>query len=158
MNLKKVLAVFSVCAGFLQQPVCAQMVDSHGMLLQFNSDSTAVVLRVQNVKQCGIPSSVEWNGVNYVVSCIGPSAFYFCFSLQTVSIPNTVLKISSEAFFHCSSLQRVHVESIDPPICEDGAFSGINLRHCVLYVPKGSLHRYKKSETWRKFGKIKEYK
>ena len=158
MYINKALIVFCLCLGLTQQSVCAQIVDTHGMLFQFNNDSTAAVVCVQNVKRCGILPCVEWNGIGYVVNCIGTNAFYCRYSVQNVYIPETVIRISPNAFFQCTSLQHIYMECSEPPVCDDNAFADIDFRRCVLHVPSGSLQRYKNSEAWSRFRKIKEYK
>ena len=42
---------------------------------------------------------------------IGSSAFYYCYSLQSVSIPSSVTSIGTSAFSSCSSLQSVSIPS-----------------------------------------------
>lgn len=158
MFLNKTLIVFCLCLGLTQQSVCAQIADTHGMLFQFNNDSTATVVRVLSVKSCGIPPLVEWNGIGYVVNRIGANAFYCRYSVHDVNIPETVIRISSNAFFQCTSLQHIYLESSEPPVCEANAFVDVDFRRCVIHVPSGSLLRYKNSETWGRFRKIKEYK
>ena len=67
-----------------------------------------------NVK---IPESVEYNGVTYSVTKIANRAFANCESLESISIPSTVLQIGdatttmfSMPFYGCSSLKNVRFE------------------------------------------------
>ncbi|MDO4462910.1 MAG: leucine-rich repeat protein, partial [Bacteroidia bacterium] len=46
-----------------------------------------------------IPSTVTYNGQSYSVTSIGSSAFQYCSSLTSVTIPNSVTSIGSEAFY-----------------------------------------------------------
>lgn len=48
-----------------------------------------------------IPSTVAYNGTTYTVVSIGNEAFYECYSLTGISIPNTVNTISKRAFYRC---------------------------------------------------------
>ncbi len=48
-----------------------------------------------------IPSSVVYNGNTYSVTSIGNSAFYECYGLTSVTIPNSVTSIGSSAFYRC---------------------------------------------------------
>ncbi|MBO5749261.1 MAG: leucine-rich repeat domain-containing protein, partial [Muribaculaceae bacterium] len=54
-----------------------------------------------------IPSSVNYNGVTYSVTSIGEDAFYECYSLTSIEIPNSVTSIGNYAFYRCSSLTSV---------------------------------------------------
>ena len=53
------------------------------------------------------------NLTNYTIRqgtrCIGYRAFYYCSSLQSVSIPKSVTSIGDDAFHDCSSLQSVTI-------------------------------------------------
>ena len=48
-----------------------------------------------------IPETVEYNGHNYKVTCIGNKAFDECTSLTSVTIPNGVTTIDDGAFYNC---------------------------------------------------------
>ena len=56
-----------------------------------------------------IPSEVTHNGVSYNVTCIGNDAFYDCYGLTSVMIPNSVTSIGECAFRYCSSLTSVSI-------------------------------------------------
>ena len=56
-----------------------------------------------------IPSSVVYNGNTYSVTSIGNSAFYECYGLTSVTIPNSVTSIGSSAFYRCSGLTSVTI-------------------------------------------------
>ena len=50
-----------------------------------------------------IPSSVNYEGITYVVTSIGDSAFRDCDSLTSIEIPNSVTWIGYYAFQSCTS-------------------------------------------------------
>ena len=56
-----------------------------------------------------IPETVTYEGTTYSVTSIGDSAFTYCYSLTSVTIPNSVTSIGSSAFFHCSSLTSITI-------------------------------------------------
>lgn len=70
-----------------------------------------------NVK---IPESVEYNGVTYSVTKVANKAFANCQSLESISIPSTVVKIgvtynnsdygASLPFYNCTALKSVRFE------------------------------------------------
>ena len=55
-----------------------------------------------------IPSSVMYEGNEYIVTSIGRSAFDSCNGLTSVVIPNTVTSIRTFAFFRCTGLNAVY--------------------------------------------------
>ena len=56
-----------------------------------------------------IPETVTYNDTTYSVTSIGKSAFMRCYSLTSVTIPNSVTSIEYEAFELCSSLTSVTI-------------------------------------------------
>ncbi len=56
-----------------------------------------------------IPSSVTYEDVTYSVTSIGNSAFYQCYGLTSVTIPNSVTSIGNSAFYRCYGLTSVTI-------------------------------------------------
>ena len=56
-----------------------------------------------------IPESVEYNGATYNVTIIGDKAFYDCYGLKSVVIPNSVTSIGNDAFYDCSGLTSIEI-------------------------------------------------
>ena len=54
-----------------------------------------------------IPVKVSYNGKVYTVASIGNKAFYYCRSLTSVNIPDSLTSIGEEAFYSCSNLESV---------------------------------------------------
>ena len=89
----------------------AQKVEIDGIAYNLSSDLTASVTS-KNPDYSGditIPSTVTYNGINYSVSSIGDSAFYFCYSLTSITIPNSVTLIGDRAFSWCRSLTSITI-------------------------------------------------
>ena len=59
--------------------------------------------------------------IEYVVTSIGENAFYGCWNLNSVSIPNTVTNIGKYAFYGCSNLTTITLPNMVTEIGE-GAF------------------------------------
>ena len=56
-----------------------------------------------------IPATVNYNSTTYSMTSIGNSAFFWCFALTQVNIPNSVTSIGDYAFYNCSALTQVTI-------------------------------------------------
>ena len=54
-----------------------------------------------------IPNKITYNDVIYSVTSIGEKAFYCCYGLTSIEIPNSVTSIGDEAFYNCRELTSV---------------------------------------------------
>ena len=70
-----------------------------------------------------IPESVTYNDTVYSVTSIGSNAFEDCFSLTSITIPNSVTRIRWYAFADCSSLTSITIPNSVTSI-EDNVFNG----------------------------------
>ena len=69
-----------------------------------------------------IPESITFENSIYSVTSIGYAAFEECYSLTSVTIPNSVASIEDEAFYNCNSLTSVTIPNSVTSI-GDKAFS-----------------------------------
>ncbi|OAV68319.1 hypothetical protein Barb4_02109 [Bacteroidales bacterium Barb4] len=90
-----------------------------------------------------IPSAVPYNGRVYAVTGIGMGAFLGHPSVERVTVPSGVQRISGRAFARCSRLQEITVGWNSPQEVsyERDAFEGVPAS-CKIRIPKGSEERY----------------
>ena len=56
-----------------------------------------------------IQEKITYEGVDYPVESIGDYAFYYCSSLTSITIPNSVRSIGKEAFYNCKGLTSITI-------------------------------------------------
>ena len=89
------------------------------------------------------------------------SSFFFndCVSLKTITIPKSVTQLGGSLFKGCTSLASITCLNPQPPVCESSTFGstfdGVDFT-IPLYVPKGSMLKYKAADGWRNFVLIRE--
>ena len=117
------------------------------------------------------------------VNNIGDYAFAYCKGLTSVIIPEGVTNIGSHAFYSCAKLTSVTIGSSVTSI-SDCAFDGVNIptvislienpftingittryhtfsastfENATLFVPMGTIDKYKAKEGWKDFSFIEE--
>ena len=147
------------------------------------SDDGETLLRFPRVNVGGdyvVPSTVKYIFERAFENChelrsvvvpatveeIQMAAFDFCPKLERVVFHNHLRKLPFRCFVGCDNLKELHLsDTIPPKIDEDedteeGSlvfyFTEKTLNGCTLYVPTGSLRKYRNTYGWRKFKKIVE--
>ena len=119
-----------------------------------------------NLTSVSIPASVTFIGkvafcgcsnltsvtIGNSVTSIGHRAFEGCIGLTSVTIPSSVTKIGDRALY-CEYLREIYSLNPEPPEIGEETFcpsyaSGFRLR---VYVPEGSISKYKKARYWERF-------
>ena len=89
------------------------------------------------------------------MTSIGEGAFYCCYGLTSVTIPNSVTSIGNQAFEDCRNIENVYCYAEEVPSTDFDAFDDSNIEYATLYVPASAIEAYKTTEPWSDFGTIK---
>ena len=158
--------IFLSLVAVLLTALSAQAYDFKSGDLYYNTTSGTTVevtyqefrssTNYQGLTTATIPETVTYNGTTYSVTSIGKSAFMWCSSLTSVTIPNSVTSIGEDAFQGCSSIADIYCYATTPPVCDDdNTFSGVSKR-CYVHVPAGTITNYQVATGWRYFSKFLE--
>lgn len=106
-----------------------------------------IYLNGEEIRDLVIPNSV---------TNIGSLTFSHCRYLSSVTIPNSVNSIGTYAFWRCNHLTSVISKMENPCYIYFDCFPNDVFYNVTLYVPKGTIDKYKSTDYWNKFVFIEE--
>lgn len=157
-------SAFEGC-GSLVSVTLGKNITSIGNYAFYDCSSLTSIIIPEGVKTIG---SATFSGCKNLSSVIIPEsvtsiddgAFTRCSSLTSITIPQNVAFIGKRAF-NVTNIKTVvsHIE--DPFVIQGinddkGTFSESTFRSALLYVPIGTIDKYKATEGWKDFKNIVE--
>lgn len=155
-------------AAFFTIPPSVQVIEERAF--QCNRHLTALTIP-SGVREIGLCSFYACSQLRELVvqgpvDSIPWRAFDGCAALEKVDLPETVDWLDGFSFAGCKKLRTVIVRNPEPPKLSfydeeldidegEWAFAGTDLSNCTLYVPAGSVSKYRETLGWNQFKRIR---
>lgn len=111
--------------------IMAQTIDIDNVRYYFSGANAVVSKYLGGSGVCTIPEKITYNGLNYTVTAIGPTAFYQT-QVTEVKLPETILKIGELAFNECKSLVKINLPSSLTQVDERAFCWCTSLTHLIV--------------------------
>ena len=152
-----------VCLTSISIPGSVTNIGYHAFAYCKNLTTITIPDNVSSIRDeafCGC-SALTSVTIGKNVTSIPEGMFYKCSNLASVTIPGSVTSIGGSAFSGCRSLASI-VSMIEEPFKISGeywldrTFDSKIFKSTTLYVPQGTMDKYKATEGWKDFVLIKE--
>ena len=120
-SVLSIVMILSITAGLHLQAFAEESGDFWYEILDYDDGTAEITNYNGSAKTLEIPSTLD----GYTVTSIGEHAFSYCYSLTSITIPDSVTSIGEAAFEWCDSLSSVTIPDSVTSI-GDGAFSWCN--------------------------------
>ena len=129
-----------------------------------------VFLDCRNLKKVELPTSIDELESEMFEGCtsmetlvipdnyeiIGKYAFSGCYKMTSITIGSKITSIGDKSFTMCKRLKEIVSRIEDPFDVSNVDFPEEIYDQAVLYVPVGTVDKYKATEGWKRFFKIVE--
>ena len=157
-------SAFAWCSGLTSIELPNSVTSIGDVAFAYCSGLTSIIIP-NSVTSIGVSAFEGCSGLTSVtipnsVTSIGRGAFWGCSGLTSVTIPNSVTSIGNEAF-EGADIPTV-ISLIEKPFAISGkasslrTFSQNTFNNATLYVPKGTIEKYKATDGWKDFVFIEE--
>ena len=110
---------------------------------QYQEDGTTINLRrPANLRHVGLYGNIEYIPYGYFSNFI---------SLESVSLPSSMITVGDKSFYGCSKLKELKVLADYPPVAYESTFTGVRTSMTHLQVPSEGVDLYKSDDIWKKF-------
>jgi len=123
--MKKITVLF-ILIVFIVKNACADAVEIDGIYYNLITKGRSAEVVSGPKKYTGkidIPAAVSYEGLTYNVSIIRENAFYQCYDISSITIPNSIKTIGVYAFYQCRGISSIIIPN-GVEIIENYAFIG----------------------------------
>jgi hypothetical protein len=105
-------AILSIILMLLPMLASAEPVEINGIFYNLTTKTKQAEVTINPNQYSGeviVPETVEYNGITYVVTSIDDKAFYACYDLTSITIPDSVSIIGDQSFYSCYCLSNLKI-------------------------------------------------
>ena len=92
------------------------------------------------------------------VTTLPDSVFFNASQVPSITLPSTIQSLGRQCFGDCLHLSEIIVKSQEPPVCDDTMWDDWYIGSRTLYVPQGSITKYRSHPVWGRADIITEIK